>query len=310
MLANKKTQLGIQTKMEKKIPKVSVCVMTYNQSKYIRKCIESLIEQDCDFQYEIIVSDDCSTDNTQEIIKELYLQYPGRMLIFLQDKNLGVKSNYLFLHGQARGEYIAHVDGDDYYFPGKLRLQAKYLDDNIECNIVWHPMLLDINSCIVNGYQQSTIDFTDMKFSRRDIIQLISVGKNSAKMYRKRVRDIDIPDFDLVDYLLNIEQVKTGYGAYASNEPLGVYRVGVGISSSGDKTRIALRDTFRYIFDKYPEYRLEVNTAALTYLLRDLKARRKSSIMFFNIWVRTFHPLSVFKLIKGVNKMNKLKYRT
>lgn len=291
------------------IPKVSVCVMTYNQSKYIRQCIESLIEQDCDFKYEIIVSDDCSTDGTQEIIKELYQKFPDRIQMFLQEKNIGVKNNYLFLHKQAKGEYIAHVDGDDYYFQNKLRLQAKFLDDNKECNIVWHPMLLDINSCIVNGYLQSKIDFTDMKFFRRDIIQLISVGKNSAKMYRRQVRDIDIPDFELVDYLLNIEQVKAGYGAYASNEPLGVYRVGVGISSSGDKTRIALRDTFRYIYDKYPEYRLEVNTAALTYLLRDLKARRKSSIMFFNVWIRTFHPFSVFKLIKDVSKMKKLKYR-
>ncbi|MCV5427076.1 glycosyl transferase family 2, partial [Escherichia coli] len=87
----------------------------------------------------------------------------------------------------------------------------------------------------------------DLKFTQGDIIQYISVGKNSSKMYRKTVRDIDIPAFELVDYLVNVEQVQNGYGGYASNEPLGVYRVGVGISSSGDKTRIALRDTFLYL---------------------------------------------------------------
>ncbi|EFJ1025956.1 glycosyltransferase, partial [Escherichia coli] len=55
--------------MEGTVPKVSVCVITYNQAKYIKQCIESLITQDCDFDYEIIVSDDCSTDNTREILE-------------------------------------------------------------------------------------------------------------------------------------------------------------------------------------------------------------------------------------------------
>lgn len=295
--------------MEVTTKKVSVCVMTYNQEKYIRKCIESLIEQDCNFEYEIIISDDCSTDKTPEIIEELYNKYPTLMRIYLQEKNLGVKENYLFLHNQAQGEYIAHVDGDDYYFPNKLRLQANYLDERPGCNIVWHPMLLDKDTKVFNGYLHSNTNFSSMKFTRADIIQYISVGKNSAKMYRKNVRDITVPDFDLVDYLLNVEQVQGGYGGYATNEALGVYRVGVGISSSGDKTRIALRDTFLYLLKKYPEYRLEINTAVLTYLLRDLLAGRKSALMFFITWIRTFHPFSIFKLVSSIKIVNKLKYR-
>ncbi|EEW5159621.1 glycosyltransferase family 2 protein, partial [Escherichia coli] len=276
--------------MEGTVPKVSVCVITYNQAKYIKQCIESLITQDCDFDYEIIVSDDCSTDNTREILEHLYHQYPEKIRIFIHEKNLGVTKNYLFLHEQAQGEYIAHVDGDDYYFSNKLSLQARYLDENKECNIVWHPMLLDNNSRVFNGYQQSGTNFVDLKFTQGDIIQYISVGKNSSKMYRKTVRDIDIPAFELVDYLVNVEQVQNGYGGYASNEPLGVYRVGVGISSSGDKTRIALRDTFLYLLKKYPKYRLEINTAALTYFIRDIFARRKSAKIFLHVWIKTFHP--------------------
>lgn len=295
--------------MEVTTKKVSVCVMTYNQEKYIRKCIESLIKQDCNFEYEIIISDDCSTDKTPEIIEELYNKHPTKIRIYLQKKNLGVKENYLFLHKQAQGQYIAHVDGDDYYFPNKLRLQVKYLDERPECNIVWHPMLLEKNTKVFNGYLHSNTNFTSMIFTRADIIQYISVGKNSAKMYRKVVRDITVPDFDLVDYLLNVEQVQGGYGGYATNEPLGVYRVGVGISSSGDKTRIALRDTFYYLLKKYPEYRLEINTAVLTYLLRDLFAGRKSALMFFSVWIRTFHPFSFFKLASSIKVVNKLKYR-
>lgn len=289
--------------------KVSVCVMTYNQQKYIKKCIESLLEQDCEFEYEIIISDDCSTDNTAIIIKELQQQYPDKIRIYLQEKNIGVKDNYLFVHSKAKGDYIAHVDGDDYYFPNKLRLQSQYLDEHDDCNIVWHPMLLANDFKVFNGYQSNNTDFTALKFTRGDIIQYISVGKNSAKMYRKSVRDINIPEFDLVDYLLNVEQVRDGYGCYATNEPLGVYRVGIGISSSGNRTRIALRDTFFYLIKRYPQYRLEINTAILTYLLRDILAKRATAQMFFSAWLKTFHPLSFFKLLKGMKVIKKLKYR-
>lgn len=309
MLAYKKNEFWGMKLMEVTVPKVSVCVITYNQARYIKKCIESLIDQDCDFNYEIVVSDDCSTDNTKEILEELYQKHPTKLRIFIHERNLGITKNYLFLHEQARGEYIAHVDGDDYYFSNKLRLQAQYLDENKECNIVWHPMLLDDNTHVFNGYQQSGTKFVDLKFTQGDIIQYISVGKNSSKMYRKSVRDIEIPAFDLVDYLVNVEQVQKGYGGYASNEPLGVYRIGIGVSSSGDKTRIALRDTFLYLIKKYPKYRLEINTAALTYFLRDTLAKRKSAKIFLDVWIKTFHPFSVIKLLKGMSTINKLKYR-
>lgn len=295
--------------MSLKAPKVSVCIMAYNQEKYIRKCIESLIEQNCTFDYEIVISDDCSTDNTAKIIRELHKKNPDKIRAYIQEKRLGVKYNYLFLHGKALGEYIAHIDGDDYCFPNKLSNQAKYLDENKECNIVWHPMLLDNGRKVFNGYQQKDTDFSALKFYRADIIQYISVGKNSSKMYRKIVRNIDIPSFDLVDYLVNVEQVKDGYGAYSSNEPLGVYRVGIGISSTGDKTRIALRDSFHYILDKYPQYRLEVNTAVLTYLIRDVFCRKRTALVFLRSWIKTFHPFSLLRIVTGMKTIKKLKYR-
>lgn len=76
--------------MEGTVPKVSVCVITYNQAKYIKQCIESLITQDCDFDYEIIVSDDCSTDNTREILEHLYHQYPERYVYLYMKRILGL----------------------------------------------------------------------------------------------------------------------------------------------------------------------------------------------------------------------------
>ncbi len=289
--------------------KVSVCIVTYNQSKYIRQCLVSLINQDCNFQYEIIVSDDCSTDGTQDIIRQLQSEYPHLIKAFLHESNMGAYHNYLFAHQQAQGEYIAHVDGDDYYFPEKLRIQADYLTINDNCNIVWHPMLFDNGKDIYSGYARANVDFMSMHFDQRAIIQFISVGKNSSKMYRRTVRDFELPDFELVDYFANVEQVKSGLGCYASNEPLGVYRVGIGVSSTGNKTRYLLIESLKYFSKKYPQYRLEINTAILTYLLRDAKSRRSTTIIFLKLWIKTFHPLSLFKLLRGLPVMKKLNFK-
>ena len=75
-------------KTEKKT-KVSVCVVTYNQEKYIRKCLQSIIDQKADFDFEIIIADDCSTDNTPTIIQEFYAKYPEIVKPIFREKNIG-----------------------------------------------------------------------------------------------------------------------------------------------------------------------------------------------------------------------------
>src|SRR5690606_24412380 len=82
----------------------------------------------------------CSTDNTREIIKEFVKAYPKIIRVILHKNNIGPYQNYLFAHKEAIGRYIAHMDGDDYSLPGKLQNQVSFLDDNPDCNIVWHPM--------------------------------------------------------------------------------------------------------------------------------------------------------------------------
>ena len=118
-------------------------------------------------------------------------------------------------------------------------------------------------------------------------------------MYRKCVRDINIPDFDVVDYFANVEQVGGGFASFSSCEPLGVYRVGVGVSSNGSATRITLDKSFRYFYKKYPEYRRSINGAALKYFMADLKNRRPTAGLFFRCYIATFHPYSIFDFIRS-----------
>ena len=110
-------------------PKMSVCVITYNQERYIGQCLQSLVEQKTDFDFEVIVGDDCSTDGTLAVVQEFVNRYPDIVRTILQPTNTGGSKNYLQVHAAAIGTYVAHVDGDDYALPGKLQAQAEVLED-------------------------------------------------------------------------------------------------------------------------------------------------------------------------------------
>lgn len=114
-------------------PKVSICCRTYNHEKFIGQAIESVLAQT--FQdWELIISDDCSEDNTLEIIKQF--QDP-RVKILTNQKNIGVISNLNKVISYAKGSYIAIFDGDDIYFPEKIQKQVTFLDNNPDYGAVF-----------------------------------------------------------------------------------------------------------------------------------------------------------------------------
>lgn len=263
-------------------PKVSICVVTYNHEKYIRQCLQSLLDQETNFPFEVIVADDCSRDGTREIVQEYAERYPHIVRPFLHSENIGAARNYTFVHEQAQGEYIAHVDGDDYALPGKLQAQADYLDAHPECNIAWHRMkLLNVQNDIM---VDDLIDLRSMPaagFSRRELIRFLAIGLNSAKMYRAAVRDIDLPGFPIMDTFINIEQIGNGVAAFVGKEPLGVYRVGIGVASAGNMTKKVLNESFLYLMKKYPQHKGDVGFAASVLLAAALKNRQWQNARLF-----------------------------
>lgn len=87
-------------------PKVSVCVVTYNQEKYIRQCLQSIVDQETNFLFEIIVADDCSTDGTAAIIRDFYHKYPSIIKSFFHYRNIGPAKNIFFTY-KKRSENIS-----------------------------------------------------------------------------------------------------------------------------------------------------------------------------------------------------------
>lgn len=119
--------------------KFSVAMTTYNHEKYIAKALDSIITQNHDYKYEIVVSDDCSTDNTREIIKSYQKKYPEIIRPILNEKNIGVSKNCLRNFRSCKGEYIATLDGDDYWTdPDKIKKQISFLDENPQYVISCH----------------------------------------------------------------------------------------------------------------------------------------------------------------------------
>lgn len=118
---------------------LSVAVITYHHEKYIRQALDSIIMQNVNFQYEIIIGEDCSPDNTRMILLEYYEKYPNRIKLILRDKNVGATKNLYDVFMNCKGKYIALLEGDDFWTdPNKLRLQVDFLEEHKEYTGVSH----------------------------------------------------------------------------------------------------------------------------------------------------------------------------
>ncbi len=123
--------------------RVTVIVTTFNHEAYIAQALDGAVSQE-GVGFEILVGDDCSEDGTRAVIDRYAARYPHLVRVHYPAANLGDGGKNLLneLIGQARGQYLAAVDGDDYFSsPDKLRRQAAHLDEHPECSMVFHQVL-------------------------------------------------------------------------------------------------------------------------------------------------------------------------
>jgi glycosyltransferase involved in cell wall biosynthesis len=119
--------------------RISVCIVTYNHAQYIDACVRSAATQDFDGSLEIVVSDDASADATPEILMALQQEFPDRVRVILQQRNLGAAQNFSATIKACRGEYVAFLEGDNFWTdPEKLRLQAAMLDAHPDMAFCFH----------------------------------------------------------------------------------------------------------------------------------------------------------------------------
>jgi glycosyltransferase involved in cell wall biosynthesis len=123
--------------------KLSVMLKAYNHEPFIAQAIESVLAQQTSFPFEIVIGEDCSTDRTREIVMGFAARHPGRIRVLAHARNLGMTRNTMVLYGDCRGEYIAWLDGDDYWTsPDKLQRQVDFLDANPDHSVCFHDVLV------------------------------------------------------------------------------------------------------------------------------------------------------------------------
>lgn len=214
-------------KMKKFEPLVSICMITYNHENYIEEAIEGVFSQKVDFEYELVICNDNSPDNTDRIIKNIIENHPkGNKINYIRHKNnLGAIPNFHFSFKQARGKYIAICEGDDYWSdPLKLQKQTSFLERNLDYDASFHEVdMLFINKKIhFSTYRKHEVNQT-VYF--KDVVSNDWLIPTCSFVFRKKKMELPpfYDDFNYGDFplfcciLLNSK-------AHYLNETMAVYR--------------------------------------------------------------------------------------
>ena len=200
-------------------PKVSVCMITYNHENFIAQAIESVLMQKINFPYEIIIGDDFSNDGTRDILIEYQKNYPNIIKLILHThRNPGAPGmiNWVSTYYSAQGEYIAELEGDDYWNdPDKLQKQIDFLDSHPDysCCFHWADWLED-GEIRKNIYGPSKIKkyYTD-----KDLLEYNNFMPTCSVVFRRGLFG-KFPEWyyksafgDFILHVLNVRQGKIGF---------------------------------------------------------------------------------------------------
>lgn len=133
---------------------LSVVIFAYNHEKYIEQTIMSVVQQETKYRYEIVVNDDCSTDQTYAIIRSLQSKYPGLIRIIRNEKNLGLNQSFKNAIRSVESPYISLLGGDDYWIVSdkiEKQLDIFYADNTIGLVHTSYKQLYEETGKIVNG---------------------------------------------------------------------------------------------------------------------------------------------------------------
>lgn len=204
---------------------VTVLIVTYNHEKYIAQALDGVLMQETDFEYEIVVIEDCSTDATREILRAYQAQYPAKIRLRLATRNQCSNKAFVEEFQASSSSYVAILDGDDYWIsPKKLQKQVEFLRAHPECVLCFH------NAKKVYEDQRLPISYNppDQKtFSGLEDIWQGCFIASPTPMFRKNVlRELpqwysNLPFGDWPLHILYAEHGKIGY----IDEILAVHRI-------------------------------------------------------------------------------------
>lgn len=197
-------------------PLVSILCLTYNQEKYIREALDSFLKQEVDFNFEILVHDDASTDGTKEILKKYKKKYPDQIRVYYEDENRYSKDDFAFINDlfvNAHGKYIAMCEGDDFWTSNqKLQKQVAYMESNPDCAVSFHSTRVFYEDKSKPDYtlpKNSHGEFTVAELLKNNYIHTSSVMYRNQEDYQ--TLDPDVMPGDLYLHLYHASRSRIGF---------------------------------------------------------------------------------------------------
>nr|WP_319493617.1 glycosyltransferase [uncultured Desulfobacter sp.] len=187
---------------------VSVWCIAYNQEQYIAQAIESWLMQKTDFPIEIVIGEDCSTDNTRAIIDSYQAKYPDLIRVIGSENNVGMMANFVRTLEACKGDFIALCEGDDYWTdPLKLQKQFDFLTHAPEYSVCFHPVRVQVGEEVKDDFITQNVHETTTIYdlSKGNFIHTPSVMMRRNSKVINSIRDLNSPLGDYVLHTLNAQ---------------------------------------------------------------------------------------------------------
>lgn len=210
-----------------KKPKVSVLCLTYNQSSFVKNMLDSILTQKTNFSFEILIHDDASNDGTVEILKHYQNKYPNIIRVFFEKENQyqkGLRGMVAkILLPEARGEYVALCEGDDFFTnKNKLQLQVDFLDKHQDYALCFHPVKVFFENKEMPDHIFPNKE-EHREFNLKGLLKENFIQTNSV-LYRKRKKyDLSSENFLPGDWYLHLYHAQFGKIGFI-NKNMACYR--------------------------------------------------------------------------------------
>ncbi|MBR3602242.1 MAG: glycosyltransferase [Lachnospiraceae bacterium] len=256
-------KMPVKRNLETDKNRVNVILITYNHEKYIKQAIESIIMQKTNFKFNIIVADDSSTDNTQKFIKELSLNTKLEFVFLDNSRNLGIMNNYRRAFAECEAQYIAILEGDDFWTDEyKLQKMVDFMDEHVECSMVFNRYnVTNFDKGTTHVQPRITPEMEKQEniiYTGHDLAYDNLIGNFSTCMYRKScIQNLPEAMFTIpcYDWLTHIVLSRMG-SIGCLTDVMSTYRIHDKGVWSGMNHKNQLKDLISVIdvYDKFTEY--------------------------------------------------------
>jgi len=173
-------------------PMFSVVMRTYNHEKYISQALDSIIEQEHNYTYEIIIGDDCSIDNTRNILIEYKKKYPEIITLVFNVANLGLMKNFFNICNHCKGKYLMEC-ADDYWLPERVKKQIYYMENNPDVGMIYGKVKLwhEKQNKLKGQGGSETITFPELMRNNGITTQTICIRNEIVKKYIEEINPYD-----------------------------------------------------------------------------------------------------------------------